>query len=354
MYATENMKPLFAPTGTEDLYSLLKKRVNDHFQDHSRHANGAMVLKSLLLLTSYVTCYAAIMSNQFQGVPLILWFIGLGITMSLLGLNISHDIMHGAYFATPKWNRIFSYFFDLNGMSSHVWKTTHNVCHHTYTNIPGYDHDIDKAIILRLSPKDKLYPFHAYQQYYAFFLYLFTSLNWAAYSDFQWFLKSYKETPKHEVALFLIFKVLYFTLFLLLPALVLSAPAWQVILGFILLHFVGGFISAIVFQLAHVVENVQFPSCDSTGKIGDCWLLHELKTTSNFASSSKFWGHLVGGLNCQIEHHLFPSTCHVHYPVISTIIKQIAEEFDYPYIEQPSFQEAVRSHYRTLKKFGSE
>lgn len=347
------MKPHFAPSGKKDFYTVAKLRANEYFQQGSKHANAVMFFKTALLLTTYVTCYLAIMSNAYQGVSLLLWYMALGATMSLLGLNFSHDVMHGAFFASPKWNRIWSYFFDLNGTSSHIWKISHNVFHHTYTNIPGHDHDIDKGIILRLSPKDKVYPFHAYQHFYAPFLYLFTSLNWAVYSDFQWFLKFYKQTTRQEILLFLTFKVLYFLLFLILPAVLLSAPAWQVLLGFVLLHFIGGFASALVFQLAHVVENVQFPTCHA-GKIDDCWVLHELKTTSNFAPSSKFWGHLVGGLNCQIEHHLFPGTCHVHYPALSVLVKQTAQEFGYPYIEQPGFFSAVRSHFRTLERFGKE
>lgn len=349
-------RPSFGPSDSTNFYPTVKKRVQEYFNTtgKSKNANMAMWLKTTALFSLYFLCYGSIMSNYYSGLSLIGWYSGLGLTMGLFGFNLSHDLMHNAFFASPRLNTICSYFFDLNGSSSYIWKLSHNVYHHTYTNIPGHDHDIDKAILLRLSPKDTLYPFHAYQHIYAPFLYLFTSLNWMFYSDFKWFHKAYQENrvaPK-DLALFLLFKALYVFLFLILPLLTLSAPTWQIILGFLTLHFTGGPIIAIVFQLAHIVEDVQFPFTDAHGKIEDPWPVHELKTTSNFATESKIWGHLVGGLNYQIEHHLFTHVCHIHYPAISRILKQTAQEYNLPYIEQPTFTSAILSHFRTLKRFG--
>ena len=345
------MKPHFTTNENEDFYAVIKQRVNHFFQQQSKHASNCVLFKTAFLFSTYLFCYLAIISNSYQGASLILWYMALGINMSLLGFNFTHDVMHGAFFANPQWNRILSYFFDLNGTSSKVWKISHNIYHHTYTNISGHDHDISKGTFLRLSPEAPLYPFHAYQHLYAPFLYLLTSLNWTIYSDFHWLLKFYHQMTRRDIFLFLSFKVLYFLLFLILPGLFLSAPAWQVLLGFFLLHCSGGFVSAIVFQLAHIVENLQFPSCPA-GKMEDCWALHELKTTSNFASTSRFWNQLVGGLNCQIEHHLFPGICHAHYSALSNIIKKTAQEKGYPYIEQPTFLAALCSHFKTLKRLG--
>lgn len=349
-------RPLFAPPEKNDFYTVLKERVRTYFKNsgQSIHANGQMKLKIFLIFAAYFSCYGAIMSNHYSGLALIGWYSGLGIIMGLFGFNFSHDVMHGAYFSKPWLNQLWSYFFDLNGSSSYIWKVSHNVHHHIFTNIPGHDSDIDKAILLRLSPYDKLYAFHAYQQFYAPILYLFTSLNWMFYSDFKWFYAESKRRriAKKDLTLFLLFKALYIFIFLILPMIVLSAPLWQIALGFLFLHFTGGVLIALIFQLAHIVENVQYPHCDSAGRIEDSWVVHELKTTSNFAPLSKFWCHLVGGLNCQVEHHLFTHVCHVHYPAISKILKETAKEFDLPYIEQPSFFAAVRSHFRTLKRLG--
>ena len=350
------IRPSFGPSDSTLFYPTVKKRVQEYFKEtgKSKHATTAIWIKTIGLFSLYFLCYGSIMSNHYSGFSLIGWYSGLGLIMGLFGFNFSHDVMHNAFFSSTRLNNIWSYFFDLNGSSSYIWKLSHNIYHHTYTNIPGHDHDIDKAILLRLSPKDKLYPFHAYQHLYAPFLYLFTSLNWMFYSDFKWFFKAYKENrvTSKDFSLFLLFKVIYTFLFLLLPLLTLSAPAWQIILGFLSLHFTGGLIIALVFQLAHIVEEVQFPFCSIEGKIEDPWAVHELKTTSNFATQSKICHHLVGGLNFQVEHHLFSHICHIHYPAISRILKKTAQEFNLPYIEQPSFTKAVLSHFKTLKRFG--
>lgn len=350
------MKLSFGTHGKSDFYTQLKHRVDKYFETSGqpKQANFEMWVKTALLFTLYFISYGAVISDRYSGVALIGWYASIGALMGLFGFNLSHDIMHGAFFSSPKLNKLGSYFFDLNGSSSFVWKITHNGFHHTYTNIPGFDQDIDKAILLRLSPKDRLYPFHAFQQFYAPFLYLFTSLNWMFYSDFIYFFKSVRQgqANRKDKILFFTFKFLYISLFLLIPLAILSAPSWQVILGFISLHFAGSLIIAIVFQLAHVVEGVDFPLCNQSGVIDDTWVLHQLKTTSNFATHSKVWGHLVGGLNYQIEHHLFTHICHVHYPAISKILKQATLEYGFPYLEKPSFSAAVASHFRTLKHFG--
>lgn len=348
------MKPSFAPYDKNDFYAVAKQRVQAYFEKSGKpkHADFAMWVKTILLFTIYFTAYGAVISDKYDGLALIGWYSLIGLMMGMFGLNFSHDVMHGAFFSTPKLNKIWSYFFDLNGSSSFVWKVSHNLNHHTYTNIPGYDHDIDKAILLRLSPKDKLYPFHAYQQFYAPILYLFTSLNWMYYADFKLFYQASGHFSKQDHVLFLTFKSLYTLIFLLLPVMLLSAPTWQILLGFIGLHFAGSLLIAIVFQLAHVVEDVQFPTCNESGKIDDPWAVHQLKTTSNFATDSPLSNHLVGGLNYQIEHHLFTHICHTHYPAISKILKTTAREHGVPYIEQPSFLAAVCSHFKTLKRLG--
>lgn len=340
----------------EDFYSKVKQEVEKYF--FTKHlkttATPEMYIKTVVLLSLYVLAYAGIVSNLFSGLSLIGIYTFLGMITSLMGFNINHDIMHGAYFSNPNLNRILSYFFDLNGYSSFVWKTTHNLQHHVYTNIPGHDGDIDKAAILRLSPRDPLLFFHRYQHIYAYFLYAFTTLNWIFYGDFTCFNQQRKirHIPQKEYFLFFVFKILYLPLFLFLPMLLISAPWWQVLLGFFCMHFTVGFMSGVVFQQAHVTEGVEFPFTDSHGKIQMSWVEHELRTTSNFANSSRFWGIMLGGLNFQIEHHLFPYICHVHYPQIAKIVRKWAKVYNLPYHSHATFSKALKSHTETLRKFG--
>ncbi|HRF18380.1 MAG TPA: fatty acid desaturase, partial [Chitinophagaceae bacterium] len=107
---------------------------------------------------------------------------------------------------------------------------------------------------------------------------------------------------------------------------------------------------SIVFQLAHTVEHTHFPQANpETHKMEDEWAIHQLKTTANFATSNKLISWWVGGLNFQIEHHLFPKISHVHYPAISKIIKKACKDFNIPYIEYPKMRLAVASHVSHLK-----
>ncbi len=77
-----------------------------------------------------------------------------------------------------------------------------------------------------------------------------------------------------------------------------------------------------------------------------------MKTTANFACQSKLASFLCGGLNLQIEHHLFPKVSHVHYPAISKIIQEKCIEYNVPYNQYPTMMEALASHFRVMKFLG--
>lgn len=347
----------FTPAGKEDFYSQLKSRVEQYFKESGKpkHGNLSLWVKTAVIFSIYGFAYAMIMSNWYQGWALIGWYTLLGFGMGLIGFNFCHDVIHGAFFPSSKLNRIFSYVFDFNGESSYIWRVSHNLLHHTYTNIPGHDEDIDKAIIMRFSPTDKHYFFHKFQHIYALPLYAFTSFNWVLFSDYKWFIKEMKKgsIPSREIVLFFLFKFLNLFVFLILPLIVLSAPYWQVMLGFLFMHFAGGTTISLVFQMAHLVEGVEFPQANEEGKIERCWAEHELRTTSDFATQSKFWAYWLGGLNYQVEHHLFTYISHVHYPALQPILKKTAEEYGIPYHEQKTMKDAVLSHLRTLKRLGN-
>jgi linoleoyl-CoA desaturase len=116
---------------------------------------------------------------------------------------------------------------------------------------------------------------------------------------------------------------------------------------------VAGFTLSIVFQLAHTVEETEFPKPFlATGRVEDEWALSQLKTTANFATRNRFITWCLGGLNFQIEHHLFPKVSHVHYPAIGRIIRQTCKDLGVPYIEHRLMRYAVASHVAHLRKMG--
>lgn len=347
-------KIAFAPAIQLDFYNLVKRRVEDYLRRAklSRYATFKSHLKTIFLLTLAIGCYFAIFLVS-DGLSLILLYGLLGYLIGSIGFNFTHDVMHGSYFASSSWNRFWSYLFDLTGTSSYVWKISHNQQHHIYTNIPGHDEDIDKAIILRLSPKDKVYFFHRFQAHYALFLYFFTTLNWVFFSDYKIMISNIKKgkVSRTDAALFFVFKFVNLLLFFILPLLYIQAAKWEIVLGYLVMHLVGGFTIALIFQLAHIVESVTFPIAEN-GAIPMTWAEHELRTTANFAPKPNFFNQFYGGLNYQIEHHLFPHFCHIHYKNIAPIVKQAAFENELPYHELPSTWQAICSHLRVLKKFG--
>ncbi len=150
----------------------------------------------------------------------------------------------------------------------------------------------------------------------------------------------------------MIYKIAYWAFIFALPMIFSPFAWWQILLGWLVMNLVAGFILTVTFQLAHVVEGVSFPVPTDEGKVENEWMIHQLKTTANFAKNSKLVTWFVGGLNFQIEHHLFPNICHVHYKKISDIVKATAEEYGIIYNDNKTYFGAVRSHYKMLKELG--
>jgi len=339
----------------------VKDRVNQYFIDNnlSEHANPQMVLKTIVLLTLYFGSYALIMLGNFSTATM--WFLTfmMGVGMAGIGFSVSHDALHGAYSSNKNVNRALGFTFDLLGANGYIWKITHNIVHHTYTNIHGHDEDLEVAAFIRLSPHSEFKFIHRFQHILAFFAYSLASIFWVFLKDYIHFLKpnigpyNNKKHPLSEWILLFVTKFVYYTYMLILPFLLLDISWLQLLTGFVTVHLTAGLILGIIFQLAHVVEETDHPLPDEDNMIDENWMIHEMVTTNNFARKNKALCWYVGGLNFQIEHHLFPKICSIHYPAISHIVEKTAIEFNIPYNQHDTFFEAVASHYRTLKKFGN-
>jgi len=351
----------FTNTTRSTFFVTLRQRVDAYFTEKAiePHANGAMWAKAIFFLAGYGLLYGLIISNQFGIWTMLGFAIALGVFAACIGFNVSHDAMHGAFSSRGWVNRLLGSSFYLLGANPYVWKITHNIVHHTYTNIPGHDEDIEVAPgLVRLDQQEELRPWHRYQQWYTFPLYSLASLSWVFVKDYVKFFKSqigHHDTsshPRSEYVKLFASKALYYVFFLVLPLLVLDLAWWQVLVGFLLMHLAEGLVLGLVFQLAHVVEGTTFPIPCEKGTVQEAWAIHQLRTTANFAPRSAVAAFFCGGLNRQIEHHLFPKVCHIHYPAITTIVKQTAAEFDLPYLENKSFGSALQSHFQILRQMG--
>ncbi len=339
----------------------VRKNVDNYFKENKISSKGdsRMGFKVAFLLALYILPFVFMLTQSVSvWLSLILWAI-MGIGMAAIGMGVMHDATHSSL-SKKKWlNKLVSYgSMYLIGGNVFNWKIQHNVLHHTYTNIDGFDEDIEPKGSLRLSKLTPWKKIHRFQFIYAFPLYCFMSLARMVNEFSQ--LHKYNQngltkangsTPAKEMRHLVLSKIFYFALMLGLP-LVCGIPALLVLSGFLIMHFIAGFLMSVIFQLAHVVEETQYPQPNADGFVENEWMIHELQTTANFARKSSWLGWMVGGLNMQVEHHLFPNICHVHYSAISPIVEQTAVEFGIPYNENRTLFGAIASHVRLLKTLG--
>jgi linoleoyl-CoA desaturase len=351
----------FIDSSNSQFYHTLKTRTESYFTNNgiTKYANSAMVWKTVFYLVSFVTLYLTIILEVFPTYINLFLAIALGMNMSFIGFNICHDAIHGSYSKNQLVNKCLGFLFNLIGANVYVWNITHNKIHHTYTNIIGHDGDLDVAPgMVRVSPDEKYKPIHRYQHIYAFFLYSLASLSWFFRKDYMKFFQEkvgshVNKHPKIEYFNLFFYKLIYYFLFIILPLMVMQITWWQFLIGFLVMNFAEGLVLALVFQLAHLVQDTEMPHPAEHENIEESWPEHQMRTTANFSRKSHVAAFLCGGLNYQIEHHLFPKVCHIHYPAISHIVKETALEFGLPYNENETFLSALKSHYRFLKLAGS-
>jgi linoleoyl-CoA desaturase len=310
------------------------------------------------LLTTALALYFFILFFPLQGWTTLLLSFILGFTSACIGFNVMHDANHGSYSSNERVNKVLGLTLNALGGNSFIWKFNHNVIHHTYPNIDGLDDDIAKSPFIRMCSTQRWVPAHRVQHIYTPVLYAVSSILWVLVQDFEkYFRRKIHQTALAEMKpndhlIFWVSKVLYIIFYVAIPVYMIGWTNW--LLFFLSLHIGLGFTLAIVFQLAHVVEETtfEFAPSDETTRIENEWAIHQVKTTSNFSPNSRIISWLVGGLNYQIEHHLFPRVSHIHYPALSKIVKDQCKEFNLPYNCIPSFRKAVASHFRLIRLLG--
>lgn len=345
-------------------YSEVKRRVDAYFKENqiSKNGNFNMYLKTVVMFSGYFVPYFLILFGV--GDSKLFWLVLsaiMGLAMAGIGLCVMHDANHGSYSRNTKFNKLLGAFsMSVLGGHSINWRIQHNVIHHTYTNVHEHDEDIAPRGFLRFEPHSKRNFLHRFQFLYAWFFYGMMTLMWSTSKDFRQLVRYHKRgllkgaetTFAKELTKLIIAKTCYYG-YMLLPYFVipeLSFLEW--LLGFVTLHYFAGLILAMIFQSAHVVEATEFPLPKEDGSLENNWAVHQMRTTMNFATKDPVFSWLVGGLNFQVEHHLFPTICHVHYPKISPIVESTAKEFNVPYKKERTFVGALWSHQVMLWKFG--
>ena len=359
----QDQKIKFSTHDKPEFIKELRASVRAYFDERkiSRYGNRHLIIKSLFMLALYIIPYFVMMTGLVTTFPLLLamWVL-MGLGMAGIGMGLMHDANHGTFSENQHFNKWMSKSIYLLGGFPPNWRYQHNTMHHGFTNIEGHDEDIRPLGILRFSPHRPLKRIHRFQQWYAWFFYGLMTISWSTIKDFrqlvgyhqQNVLPGGKESFPRLLADLIIAKIIYFIVILVLPIIVLPVAWYWVVLFFALMHFVTGFILAVVFQTAHVVPSSAYPVSDSEGNMENSWAISQLMTTADFAPRNRLLSWYTGGLNFQIEHHLFPNISHVHYRKLAPIVQAAAAKYNLPYHQQGSFLQALYNHYKMLLQLG--
>ena len=341
-----------------EFLSVVRTRVDSHFGGRSRRGDPRLYRKAAMIGVWFVGSYCFLLAARVAWLQILLC-ISYALAACGLGFNVFHDAVHGAFSPNRRLNTFLGWLMStVLGPGRYLWWYKHNILHHSFTNIFKLDDDLETRGHLRLSPRQPWRPKFRYQQLFFVFLYALNTLEWIFVKDFvQYFTQ--RMNPYQPIQMtrklkreFLISKLVYVAVFVLLPFVVL--PPLRVVAGLLLFHVTLSLTMSFVFVLAHVVEKADFPDSTSDGALADEWAAHQMRTTVNFGTDNRLLNWFAGGLNFQIEHHLFPQVSHTHYPDICGIVRRTASEFGLPYNQYETFSEAMKSHYRRLCELGME
>jgi linoleoyl-CoA desaturase len=346
--------------GSGEFFAELKHRVAAYLEQEgvSGRDAPAMYLKTAIIMSWLLGSYLGLLLWAHNALQIILLSISLGLAMTGVGFSIQHDGNHGGYSKHNWINQLMALSLDLIGGSSYVWHWKHNVIHHTYSNIAHVDSDLDVGFFARLSPDHRRLSIHRFQHFYVWALYALLPFKWIFVDDYQNLLTGKIGTQKFPrpspqmLAVTLAMKAVNLFLAILLP--LWFHPVGLVVLGFCVASVTLGIILAVVFQMAHCHERAEFPLPDANHRMSAEWATHQVATTVDFARENALLTWWLGGLNFQVEHHLFPKVCHVHYRAISKIVEATCREYGLLFRSHDTLGEALSAHARWLRRMGEE
>ncbi len=336
----------------------LTRQVNAYFAStgRSRGANTAMVVKTITLLTWFAATYVLLVFVVSSVWAVVALCASLVLATAGIGFSVQHDANHGAYTKSALANRLLGFTLDMLGACSFIWRVKHNIAHHTYTNVDGSDDDMSVGVLARLAPEQRHFAAHKLQHLYLWPLYGFLLLKWHFTYDFKNLARGrvagtrFKRPRGWDLVEVVLGKLAFFGLAFIIPA--ITHPLWTVVACYFAISFATSVMLAVVFQLAHCVEEAGFASADSNGRLPLGWAEHQVASTVDFAPRNRVLTWYVGGLNYQVEHHLFPRICHVHYPALSVIVKNVCRERGVRFNEHSTLRGAIASHWRWLRRMG--
>lgn len=316
---------------------------------------SGLLKKAVINYAMWFTFYAAYLyAGYHYGWYALALVLPLAFAMLCIVLSVMHDGSHGAFSNSKFLNSLAAYSLGFAGGSNTLWHMLHVRAHHDNTNVIGYDQDFESGGLIRLHPAQDKHSAHRFQHLYAWFLYMGHSIRWIWYDDMKDYLTHrWPMSPAQRKTLLkeLIFaKSWHIVSYLVIPALVTGS--WQLALVFYLCHWMLLSVALIlVFAMAHLTHVQEMPATRDESEPD--WALHQLATTVDFATKNRVLSWIVGGLNFQVEHHIFPKISHTRYRLIQPVIKEFCEKHGVRYFEYPSFRAVLVGHYRHLRTMGA-
>ncbi len=338
----------------------LDARVNAWFEANGKSQRGGarLGLKAATIFAWFWISWGVALSGAGGWAGLVVAALSMGFALAGLGFNVMHDGCHSSFSESREVNRWMGAVLDFLGGSSYVWKVKHNVMHHTYPNIVGSDDDVEVGGLARLAPEQPRRRFHGLQQFYMWVLYGFISMKWHWWDDFVQVGQgrigehAFPRPKGQELWQFIVGRLVFVAWAMVVPVLVIGF--WPALVLYVVSQFSLGVTLAVVFQLAHCVEEAEFPAVAGvTEPVEMDYAELQLATTVDFARGNPLVTWYLGGLNYQVIHHLFPRVSHVHYAYIAPIVAEVCAEHGVKYRTQPTMWGALKSHARWLRRMGA-
>jgi linoleoyl-CoA desaturase len=339
------VRPAFSARKGE-FYSEVNRRAKRYFQENGlrQHATlGWQVGSLLLVLLTLVLLYPAFVKGW------IAFAVLLGIVRAVAILGPGHSMSHFAFFRSVSTNtQVFRVIAPLLLTTHPVWNLTHVIHHHIYTLT---SHDMqDLYPIKRVQAVQPMRGWHRFQHVYMWPLYALGLVFWQLLDLVRaasaLVSKTFLERPFsfRQAVETLIGQAVTIGLHVVLPFFFL--PPLQALA----VSLTANVTAALVVILQIVVNHeVTLTPGGGPAPRGCDWGEHQVRTSHNYGAASWLCLHMSGGLNFQIEHHLFPRVHYVHYPALAAIVRDTCREFALPYHSSETLGDALVAHYKHLR-----
>ncbi len=361
---TNDVDPSYSPghkSGPDDDVTVALARLIRPTNAEIGRARRALHLKAATIGVVAVSSYSVLVFASVGVAVRVLSAIVLAFAVVAIATGVMHDGNHGAFSRSKRVNRMAGYTLDLLGGSSWLWRVKHHTLHHANTNVVGVDTDIDQAPFARMAPQQPWRRWHRYQHIYIWFLYGIMTMRWFLVGDFLALARNRVGTQtlptrnrRRQVAGLFAGKAVHLGLAIIIP--LALHPWWAVLAFYLAVSWSVGVLLAVVFQLAHCVEDAEFVTSNDHVR-GRHFADHQLRTTLDVRCRvpgvRRVVRFMMGGLDYQIEHHLAPALPHTIYPLLARRVRAECDALGLPYQCHDSVTAALQSHARWLKHLGT-